>query len=75
MLVVFLVLFPNLKKVHRFKKCLLSQKILMNMKPVHAFKKIVNNTNVHDFFEKNKIFKKNVCPFEKLFTDSKVFYV
>ena len=45
------------------------------MKPVHAFKKIVNNTNVHDFFEKNKIFKKNVCPFEKLFTDSKVFYV
>ena len=45
------------------------------MKPVHAFKKIVNNTNVHDFFEKIKNFKKNVCRFEKLFTDSKVFYV
>ena len=32
------------------------------------------NTNVHDF-EKIKNFKKNVCRFKKLFTDSKVFYV
>ena len=36
------------------------------MKPVHTFKKIVNNTNVHDFFEKNKIFKK------KMFVHSKI---
>ena len=35
------------------------------MKPVHAFKKIVNNTNVHDFFEKNKIFKKKCLSIRK----------
>ena len=35
------------------------------MKPVHAFKKIVNNTNVHDFFEKNKIFKKKSLSIRK----------
>ena len=64
-----------LKKFVDSKKCLLSQKMLMNMKLVHIFKKIVNKTNVHDFFEKNKKLKKNVCRFEKLFTDSKVFYV
>ena len=37
----------------------------MNSKPVHTFKKIVNKTNVHDFFEKIKNFKRKCLSIQK----------
>ena len=58
--ICFLKFVPQFfKKVHIFKKCLLSEKMLMNSKPVHTLKKI-KQTNVHDFVEKIKKFKKNL---------------